>query len=48
VPPCAARGALGAVLVYQLTLIYCVEHHQNFRVGLNVFIKATRLGSQKL
>jgi hypothetical protein len=34
------RFALGAVFVYQLTLLYRFEHHQNLRVGLKAFLKA--------
>ena len=34
------RFALGAVLVYQLTLLYRFEHHQDLRVGLKAFLKA--------
>lgn len=35
-----ARFALGAVLVYQLALLYQYEHRQNLRVGLKAFLKA--------
>jgi hypothetical protein len=34
------RFALGAVLVYQLTLLYRFEHQQDLRVGLKAFLKA--------
>jgi hypothetical protein len=34
------RFALGAVLVYQLSLLYRFEHHQDLRVGLKAFLKA--------
>jgi hypothetical protein len=34
------RFALGAVFVYQLTLLYRFEHHQDLRVGLKAFLKA--------
>jgi len=34
------RFALGAVLVYQLTLLYRFEHRQDLRVGLKAFLKA--------
>jgi hypothetical protein len=34
------RFALGAVLVYQLTLLYRSRHHQDLRVGLKAFLKA--------
>jgi hypothetical protein len=34
------RFALRAVLVYQLTLLYRFEHHQDLRVGLKAFLKA--------
>lgn len=36
----ARRFALGAVLVYQLTLLYRFEHGQDLRVGLKAFLKA--------
>jgi hypothetical protein len=35
-----ARFALGAVLVYQLALLYQYEHGQDLRVGLKAFLKA--------
>jgi hypothetical protein len=35
-----ARFALGAVFVYQLTLLYRFEHHLDLRVGLKPFLKA--------
>src|SRR5215210_7213487 len=35
-----ARFALGAVLVYQLALLYQYEHNQPLRVGLKAFLKA--------
>jgi hypothetical protein len=34
------RFALGAVFVYQLTLLYRFEHGQDLRVGLKAFLKA--------
>jgi hypothetical protein len=34
------RFALGAVFLYQLTLLYRFEHHQDLRVGLKAFLKA--------
>lgn len=34
------RFALGAVLVYQLALLYQYEHNQELRVGLKAFLKA--------
>jgi hypothetical protein len=34
------RFALGAVFLYQLTLLYRLEHHQDLRVGLKAFLKA--------
>jgi hypothetical protein len=34
------RFALGAVLVYQLTLLWRFEHRQDLRVGLKAFLKA--------
>jgi len=34
------RFALGAVLVYQLSLLYRFEHQQDLRVGLKAFLKA--------
>ncbi len=34
------RFALGAVLVYQLALLYQYEHNQDLRVGLKAFLKA--------
>lgn len=34
------RFALGAVLAYQLTLLYRFEHGQDLRVGLKAFLKA--------
>jgi hypothetical protein len=33
------RGALGAVLVYQLTLLYRFEHGADSRVGLEPFLR---------
>ena len=38
--PSADLFALGAVLVYQLTLLYRFEHGQDLRVGLKAFLKA--------
>ena len=35
-----ARFALGAVLVYQLALLYQYEHDRDLRVGLKAFLKA--------
>lgn len=35
-----ARFALGAVLVYQLALLYQYEHNRDLRVGLKAFLKA--------
>lgn len=35
-----ARWALGAVLVYQLALLYQFEHDRNLRLGLKAFLKA--------
>jgi hypothetical protein len=35
-----ARFVLGAVLVYQLALLYQHEHDQDLRVGLKAFLKA--------
>jgi len=35
-----ARFALGAVLVYQMALLYQYEHRQDLRVGLKAFLKA--------
>ncbi len=35
-----ARFALGAILVYQLALLYRHEHEQDLRVGLKSFLKA--------
>jgi hypothetical protein len=35
-----ARLALGAVLVYQLALLYQHEHDQDLRAGLKAFLKA--------
>jgi hypothetical protein len=35
------RFALGAVLVYQLTLLHRFEHHQDLRVGLKACLLAT-------
>lgn len=35
-----ARFALGAVLVYQLALLYQHEHDQDLRAGLKAFLKA--------
>ncbi len=34
------RFALGAVFLYQLTLLHRFEHHQDLRVGLKAFLKA--------
>jgi hypothetical protein len=34
------RFALGAVFLYQLSLLYRFEHHQDLRVGLKAFLKA--------
>jgi hypothetical protein len=34
------RFALGAVLLYQLTVLYRFEHHQDLRVGLKALLKA--------
>jgi DDE family transposase len=34
------RFALGAVFVYQVTLLYRFEHQQDLRVGLKAFLKA--------
>jgi len=34
------RFVLGAVLVYQLTLLYRHEHRQDLRIGLKAFLKA--------
>src|SRR5215208_4950174 len=34
------RFALGAVFVYQVTLLYRFERHQDLRVGLKAFLKA--------
>jgi hypothetical protein len=34
------RFALGAILVYQLALLYRFEHHMDLRVGLKPFLKA--------
>jgi hypothetical protein len=34
------RFALGAVFLYQLTLLYRFDHHQDLRVGLKAFLKA--------
>jgi len=34
------RFALGAIFVYQLTLLYRFEHGQDLRVGLKAFLKA--------
>ena len=34
------RFALGAVFVYQLTLLHRFEHRQDLRVGLTAFLKA--------
>ena len=34
------RFALGAILVYQLVLLYRFEHHMHLRVGLKAFLKA--------
>jgi hypothetical protein len=34
------RFALGAVFLYQLTLLYRFEHRQHLRVGLKAFLKA--------
>jgi hypothetical protein len=35
-----ARFALGAILVYQLALLYQYEHNRELRVGLKAFLKA--------
>jgi hypothetical protein len=35
-----ARFALGAILVYQLALLYQYEHEQDLRAGLKAFLKA--------
>ena len=35
------RFALGAVLVYQLALLYRFQHDLSLRVGLKAFLKAT-------
>ena len=35
-----ARFALGAVLVYQLALLYQHKHDQDWRAGLKAFLKA--------
>jgi Transposase DDE domain len=35
-----ARFALGAILVYQLALLYRHEHERDLRVGLKAFLKA--------
>jgi hypothetical protein len=35
-----ARFALGAVLVYQMALLYQYEHNRALRVGLKAFLKA--------
>ena len=35
-----ARFALGAILVYQLALLYRHEHGRDLRVGLKAFLKA--------
>ena len=40
VPVRTQRFALGAVFVYQVTLLYRFEHHQDLRVGLKAFLKA--------
>jgi hypothetical protein len=37
---CTQRFALGAVFVYQLTLLYRFHHDQDLRVGLKAFLKA--------
>src|SRR5918998_744804 len=42
------RFALGAVLVYQLSLLYRFEHQQDLRVGLKAFLKAACSGSHDL
>ena len=34
------RFALGAVFLYQLTLLYRFEHRLDLRVGLKAFLKA--------
>jgi hypothetical protein len=34
------RFALGAVFLYQLTLLYRCQHGQDLRVGLKAFLKA--------
>ena len=34
------RFVLGAILVYQLTLLYRFEHGLNLRAGLKAFLKA--------
>jgi len=34
------RFALGAILLYQLALLYRFQHHQPLRVGLKAFLKA--------
>ena len=34
------RFALGAVLIYQMALLYQHEHDQDLRVGLKAFLKA--------
>src|SRR4051794_33645309 len=34
------RFALGAVFLYQVTLLYRFQHHQDLRVGLKAFLKA--------
>jgi hypothetical protein len=34
------RFALGAVLVYQMALLYQYEHGRDLRVGLKAFLKA--------
>jgi hypothetical protein len=34
------RFVLGAVSLYQVTLLYRFEHHQDLRVGLKAFLKA--------
>jgi hypothetical protein len=34
------RFALGAIFLYQLTLLYRFQHHQDLRVGLKAFLKA--------
>ena len=38
--PVERRFALGAILVYQLTLWYRYEHEMDLRVGLKPFLKA--------